>query len=211
MTNGTASALNNVNLRGYGSSFTQNYSLPANSQTFVISPFTTGPATHILTNGSARYTKAASNSTFNYSLVLAASDDYRLIGSASNDTLTGANGNDTLIGGAGADSLTGGLGLDTFVFNSPSEGVDTITDFIVADDTIQVSASGFGGGLVARTLPVDQFVLGTAALDANDRFIYNSLDGALLFDADGVGGASATQIATLSLSLAMTNANIVVV
>jgi Ca2+-binding RTX toxin-like protein len=207
----TASELTNVNLRGYGSTFTQNYTLPANSQTFAISPFTTNAATHILTNGSTRYTKAASNSTFSYDLVLGASDNYRLIGSASNDILTGADGNDTLIGGAGADSLTGGLGLDTFVFNSPIEGLDIINDFSVTDDTIQVSASGFGGGLVAGTLLVDQFVIGSAASTADHRFIYDNNTGALFFDADGNGSGLAVQIASLSTGLAMTNADFIVV
>ena|GEM_PF-6407301 len=126
-----------------------------------------------------------------------------LDGGAGNDTLIGGNGYDQLIGGAGSDTLTGGS--DTYndflfkVFNPTSEKVDTITDFnITKQDSIVISASGFGGGLVANNLlPSDQFVLGTAANDSNDRFIYNS--GALFYDQDGSGTAyTQQQIATLS-------------
>ena len=41
--------------------------------------------------------------------------------------------------------LNGGGGKDTFVFHSPTEGGDTIQSFVVENDTIQISASGFGG------------------------------------------------------------------
>ena len=42
----------------------------------------------------------------------------------------------TLVGSLGNDTLSGGIGNDSFVFNSPNEGVDTITDFSVKDDTL---------------------------------------------------------------------------
>ena len=38
---------------------------------------------------------------------------------------------------------------------------------------------------------------------ANYRIVYNSATGALLFDADGVGGAAAIQFTTVSTRLAM--------
>jgi Ca2+-binding RTX toxin-like protein len=64
-----------------------------------------------------------------------------LNGGNGNDTLLGGNGDDTLIGGTGNDSLTGGSGRDFFRYNSRTEGIDTITDFNVLDDTILVSRS----------------------------------------------------------------------
>jgi Ca2+-binding RTX toxin-like protein len=68
-----------------------------------------------------------------------------------------------------------------------------------------VSASGFGGGLVAGDLISSaQFILGTAATNASQRFIYNSTSGALLFDSDGNGSIAAIQFATLSPNLALT-------
>lgn len=129
-----------------------------------------------------------------------------------NDILLGQSGNDTLVGGAGFDTLVGGSGRDTFVFRSRNEGRDTITDFVVIDDTIQVSRAGFGGGLVAgRAISAAQFRIGSSAGDSSDRFIYNRNTGGLFFDADGIGGSGQTQIATLSPNLGLTNADIFVI
>jgi Ca2+-binding RTX toxin-like protein len=117
-----------------------------------------------------------------------------------------------LVGGAGNDNLTGGTGLDRFKFNSRTEGLDRIIDFVVADDTIEVSATGFAGGLTANaTITTAQLVIGTAATTINHRFIYNSTNGALFFDQDGSGVTAALQIATLGTGLALTNADFFVV
>lgn len=84
-----------------------------------------------------------------------------LSGGSGNDVLAGGSGNDALIGGIGNDTLTGGVGADSFRFASLHERSDRITDFIPADDTIFVSAAGFGGGLKAgSSLAASQFVLG---------------------------------------------------
>lgn len=79
-----------------------------------------------------------------------------------NDTLSGGGGKDWLIGGggddrlqgdAGNDVLAGGDGTDTFAFRAPADGIDRILDFTSATDILEVSASGFGGGLVAGLQP----------------------------------------------------------
>lgn len=68
-----------------------------------------------------------------------------ITGNDANNSLFGFDGNDTLTGGVGKDTLTGGTGVDKFVFYSPSEGIDTITDFKWSEgDKIEVSAIGFG-------------------------------------------------------------------
>ncbi|WP_017295113.1 Calx-beta domain-containing protein [Geminocystis herdmanii] len=134
-----------------------------------------------------------------------------ITGNSGNNRLNGGNGNDTLIGGAGNDTLTGGTGLDSYRFNSTSEGLDRITDFNVADDTILVSRSGFGGGLAVGTLLSTQFTIGSSATTSAHRFFYNNSNGGLFFDVDGSGATSAVQIATLNTGLAMTNADIVVI
>ena len=48
------------------------------------------------------------------------------------------------------------------------------------------------------TLLSNAFRLGTAATEADDRIILNSKTGELMYDADGLGGASAVRFATLS-------------
>jgi Ca2+-binding RTX toxin-like protein len=128
-----------------------------------------------------------------------------------NDALFGDSGNVVLIGGLGGDTLAGGTGADQFVFNSPQDGIDTITDFSVVNDIMIVSAAGFADDLIADALLMpEQFVIGTAAVDSNDRFIYNRANGTLFFDVDGVGGIAEIQIAKLSSGLDLTNNNIFV-
>lgn len=132
-------------------------------------------------------------------------------GDAGNDSLNGGADKDILVGDFGRDTLTGGAGADDFGFGVPREGIDTITDFVAADDTIQVSTSGFGGGLTAgAAIKPGQFRLGAAAGDANDRFIYNRNTGALFFDVDGTGSTGQVQIATLTNKPQITNADIFV-
>ncbi|MEH2181179.1 hypothetical protein [Nostoc sp.] len=56
-----------------------------------------------------------------------------------NDTLIGGSGNDYLVGGGGNDILTGGTGRDTFVLNYSDGDIDTITDFSVYDDRLEIT------------------------------------------------------------------------
>ncbi|MEA5579085.1 beta strand repeat-containing protein [Anabaena sp. UHCC 0451] len=135
-------------------------------------------------------------------LTLTGSANINGTGNNLNNTIIGNGGSNILIGGLGSDILTGGVGNDFFRFNNSSEGIDTIKDFTVGNDVIQISASGFGGGLVVGTLSSFAFRSGAGITTANDslqRFIYNNSNGALFFDADGNGASSSSvQIATLS-------------
>ncbi|NEP15243.1 MAG: calcium-binding protein, partial [Symploca sp. SIO2C1] len=129
--------------------------------------------------------------------------DDQLIGNVNDNTLHGVDGDDFLIGGAGAD---------TFGFLSPNQGIDTIADFnSIQADLIQISASGFGGGLTGGTLDADQFTIGSAAINESDRIIYNDATGAFFFDSDGTGALGQIQFAQLSTGLALTNTDIFVV
>ena len=137
-------------------------------------------------------------------------------GTAGNDTLIGAASNDLLSGGAGNDLLTGNGGFDTFRFDTAlnaSNNIDTITDFSVADDTLQLANSVFTALTATGELATDMFHGGagvTTAADANDHLIYNSTTGALYYDPDGTGAAAAVQFATLNAALALTAGNFVV-
>lgn len=139
------------------------------------------------------------------------------------DSISGTGNalNNVISGNEGDNSLTGGLGMDTFLFLGPSYGSDTITDFAIADDTISVLAGiddstgyspNFLGGLTpGAPITSGQLVIGKVAVDANDRFIYDSTSGALSFDVDGSGGTAQEQFAILPTNLAMTNNDIFVV
>jgi Ca2+-binding RTX toxin-like protein len=163
-----------------------------------------------LTTGAATSLGSIGNGSFNF-VGLTAVSVPESAGSG-NDIINGGSGDDTLIGGTGNDFVFGDAGADSISFASPAEGIDTLTDFSVASDTILVSASGFGGGLTAgSTVTIDQFAIGTAALDASDRFIFNKQTGALFFDVDGSGASAQVQIAKLSPGLALTNQDIFVV
>lgn len=61
-----------------------------------------------------------------------------LMGDAGDDTIDGGAGDDHIMGGTGDDTLTGGSGADVFLFVENS-GNDTITDFDVSEDMIDLS------------------------------------------------------------------------
>jgi len=128
-----------------------------------------------------------------------------LLGGSAVDTLVGGAGNDTLLGEAGADTLTGGTGLDTFRFvNLATDGRDTVTDYVVADDTIQISAAGFGGGLTAgiNLGATGRFVANTTGAATSAAGIgqvtFETDTGFLRYDADGTGAGAAIAFAVLT-------------
>ncbi|MBE9115730.1 S8 family serine peptidase [Lusitaniella coriacea LEGE 07157] len=132
-----------------------------------------------------------------------------LRGGTGNDLLMGREGNDWMIGEGETDILIGGGGSDYFTFYSPVEGIDQIVDFNGVEDWIVVSASGFGGGLVANSaIASAQFTLGSSASSFSHRFIYDFANGNLFFDQDGIGGTAQVQVAALSAGLSLNHNNI---
>ena len=159
--------------------------------------------TVILSRGAVKGGHAAGDSVSGFEHVDGSRHDDRLLGDAGNNRLNGSAGNDTIhggagadriIGGAGRDSVAGGTGGDTFVLLPHATAFDVITDFVAADDQLEVSARVFGGGLVAGALPAGRFVANATGLagDANDRFVLDTSTGNLYFDANGsdAGGRS---------------------
>ena len=111
--------------------------------------------------------------------------------------------------------MTGGAGNDAFEFAAPTDGFDVLTDVQATttnDDRIRVSASGFGGGLVAGTLAASQFQVraDNLAQDANDRFIFDTTDQTLWFDVNGNASGGLTKIADLQASAVLTSADILI-
>lgn len=83
-----------------------------------------------------------------------------LHGGAGDDQLFGGNGKDRLVGGVGNDLLVGGKGPDVFVFEI-GEGEDTISDFQVGLDVIELSGlkSGTFAALQQQMVDTDAGVL----------------------------------------------------
>jgi Ca2+-binding RTX toxin-like protein len=179
-----------------------------------------GNDTYIVNSASDKVTEAKNsgtdtiNSSINYTLTanvenltLTGTGAINGSGNSSANKITGNTGNNILDGGVGSDTLTGGAGQDTFRLSDLS--IDTIKDFSVADDTIQLKSSVFNV-LTVGNLSAGNFAINTAA-DANDYIIYNNATGALFYDANGSAAGASVQVALLGTGLALTNADFVVI
>jgi serralysin len=138
-------------------------------------------------------------------------------GSFTSDRIIGNGGDNYIRGIEGNDKLTGGAGKDTFSFDTKLDGklnVDTITDFNVNDDTIDLLASRFAAAGGEGDLDPRAFWASKSgkAHETNDRIIYDTSDGHLYYDADGTGKIKAVQFADLAseLKLKATHFDIVV-
>ena len=67
-------------------------------------------------------------------------DADKLYGGSGNDSIIGGKGNDLIYGGNGVDTLSGGEGADIFFYVSTLDSGDTITDFTLNVDKIDLSA-----------------------------------------------------------------------
>jgi len=126
--------------------------------------------------------------------------DNRLTGNLAANKLLGGAGADTLAGGLGVDYLTGGDGNDMFVMNTRGGGtnIDRIADFVHLADVIALESLIFDTLGATGALAAGAFRTGSAAVDGDDRVIYNTQSGALYFDADGSGSGSAVLFAILT-------------
>ena len=128
------------------------------------------------------------------------------------DTVSGGRYADTIAGNGGDDVLTGMGGQDLFLFNAAdgSGGVDRITDFSSADDSIGLNRGAFY--LPTGPLSADAFKdIGVegAQIDADDRVIYDHRTGELFYDPDGSGAVPSVMIAILEGAPALSADDIV--
>jgi hypothetical protein len=98
-------------------------------------------------------------------------NDY-LFGGSSNDVLNGGNGNDFLRGDGGTDTMTGGAGADTFSVDIREKAANTISDFQVGTDKIEV-AHAYGAD--ATTLAAQ--ILAGATTDASGNVVLHLASG----------------------------------
>lgn len=141
----------------------------------------------------------------------------KMTGGNNVDYLTGGDGNDLLIGGNGNDVLTGGSNNDTFVFKRTGEsggnwGVDTINDFTVGQDRIQLDESIFSNlHSDGKKLSIKDFVTVTtdaAAQIASGSIVYNITNGHLFYNPNLIApdfGTNGGQFAQISAGLNLTN------
>lgn len=136
-----------------------------------------------------------------------------LVGNEFANKISGNAGSNVIDGGLGNDALAGLGGHDTFEFSMApgSTNIDTIADFgATNDDIIQLSHATYMAAGPDGALEASAFHVGASATDTSQRIIYNSANGGLYYDTDGLGGAAQVQFAKLSTGLAMTNADFVI-
>ncbi len=163
---------------------------------------TVGMIENLTLTGTANLS-ATGNNTAN---ILTGNDgNNSLNGGKGNDRLTGGLGNDKLIGKTGSDVLTGGGGADSFVFDvkSSNTSVDKIVDFSSAAGDKLVFDDAVFTGLKPSSFSAENFVLGTKALEADDKLIYDQASGILSYDADGSAAGGAIHVADLDNSAAL--------
>ncbi|MGQ0589000.1 MAG: calcium-binding protein [Sphingosinicella sp.] len=135
-------------------------------------------------------------------LTFTGSGNFVGIGNFLGNAISGGSGIDLLNGGEGSDTLRGGGAADVFMFNTALgvNNIDTIEDFAPGIDEIRLDDFIFTA-LAPGALPAGAFATGASAAEADDRIIYNTGTGALLYDPDGIGGQAAIKFAQLDPGL----------
>ncbi|WP_209015778.1 BspA family leucine-rich repeat surface protein [Roseibium sp. RKSG952] len=105
------------------------------------------------------------------------------------DTVIGSTLGDTIVGGEGDDNLTGGAGADTFVYKFYNAGDDTITDFDLIEDRIDLGQLilGFEDGVS----DIGSYVTVSASSEGNVL---------LTIDRDGADETGETALVTIELA-----------
>lgn len=178
--NGTGDVAGST-LSEYKTAFSENFSLPAATNTFVRS---TATGTHILkiTPNGPSYTKAAGTTPINIDPMpidgettitpLSNMAPYFITGSAFNDFIGGGPDNDTLNGGDGNDNLNGNIGNDSLI---GGDGNDTLSG-VSGNDTL---IGGAGNDNLSGGSNNDSLIGGEGSDTLNggtnsDRFVFTN-------------------------------------
>lgn len=157
--------------------------------------------------GAGAQVESLSTVSFNNTIAI------NLVGNEISQAVVGNAGVNVLFGRGGNDTLTGGLGNDTFVFDSAlgTSNVDTISDFANKsgnNDAIRLENAVFTALAATGPLGNSLFQANAAgvATDSNDRIIFDTDDGRLIYDTNGSGAGGATQFATIANFSSLTGA-----
>ncbi|HAX76862.1 MAG TPA: hypothetical protein DCY88_13730 [Cyanobacteria bacterium UBA11372] len=113
------------------------------------------------------------------------------------ETLVGTDGSDTFIGSQGRDILTGGFGNDVFRYRRLADKGDTITDFVVGSDKIDLT----------NVLDDIRYRGTNPIASGHVRFEASGLDTILIIDRNGFSGnnSGVSFLTVLGVSVAQFN------
>lgn len=148
-------------------------------------------------------------------------ENLRLTGSATmngsgnglNNVIVGNDGNNVLNGGAGIDTLIGGAGADRFNMTTAlgANNIDRISDFVSGVDRLGLDNAVMAGLGANGNLNPSMFALLSGPIDANDRLIYDQVNGRLYYDSNGSGAGGRTQIFQFGANTTLVASDILVI
>lgn len=94
-----------------------------------------------------------------------------ITGNNGNNMLSGMDGNDVLKGGKGVDVMLGGAGRDTFVLKAAGDGLDTIKDYKLGVDTLNVQSLLKSIGATSAAQAIQSDMLDLVQSGANTKMI----------------------------------------
>lgn len=138
-----------------------------------VNTFTGGTGSDTITGGTAADVLTGGNGG---DLINGGAGADVLMGGLGADVINGEIGDDTITGGVGNDTLSGGEGADDFVFEAASNGVDTITGFVVGTDDLSITGNVLAA--VIEIAPITAAAAANSVAMADNSVYYVSMNGA---------------------------------
>lgn len=129
-------------------------------------------------------------------------------GTRYNDVITGSRFNNWLSGREGSDTFTGGGGRDTFYWREQGHiGFDDVINDFAATGT-SADKLAFDTARFTNMTTNAGLEIGSSAAGDSATFVFDGGTGTLFWDEDGVGGADAVKIVTLTGVTSLTLSNL---
>jgi subtilisin-like proprotein convertase family protein len=117
-----------------------------------------------------------------------------IIANNAGNMIEAGRGDDTIVAGGGGDRLWGGPGADAFVFNAIGQASDTIGDFVVGSDVIDLSKLFVALGYNGSDPLADHWLLLIANANGGTSFVIDPHNGQPLVTIVDVVGVSPTAL-----------------